>query len=1024
MWRGLVLLCLLAASARADTDRLGHLAFRQYTAEDGLAALDVVAGIQDAEGYIWAASPNGLFRYDGTRFRRYSIEDGLPSILITDLAVSPAGVLWGASSRGAFYRDGDRFVAIGGAVLPVDGMHLLAFADSQTWMTTDLGPFVVTGGTVEKVTGWPGGAAFGILVDGDGSVLVGRGTRLVRYTADHAFVDVGQDFVEQITSIVRDGAGRLWLRAGEHLWMQRRGATTFEDRSRDLLRAPIGSDGLRLALSATKTLLIPTSIGLIEIADDEARFVPTDLAPDARNIKSVWVDREGSLWLTSLGLHHELGRGLWRTISDRDGLPVSNVWSIAGLHDGRVAIGTDAGIAILGGAQPELIAAPSVTSVIEQPTGVLWIASHSKLIRHELATGRRSELGAESGLPPRKISVLAADRAGNLWLGVSGGGLYRGRVDDPRFERVTLPDAADVTVMGMGFDGERVWVTTSRGLYVRDRGSWHRFTTAQGLRDDNLLFLVVRRDGEVCASYLAPYGLTCLRYADGQIRELRHIDQQAGLSSPVPYFLAEDAAGRLWVGGATGVAIFDGDEVDRFTRAGGAPGDDCNANATWVAPSGDVWIGTSSGAGLFDGARYRGRPPLPTVKFGRGHVGETPLPRDARGSFTVAHDEARFEVELAALTFLDERRLEIQTQLIGYDDTWQPAESRVVRYSKLPPGQYRFAARARYGDGAWGPPTELELGVAMPFWRTIWFAVVLTISGLAAIVLVVRLRSRALRHRNLELEEIVAARTRDLVEANAKVAHTEKLSALGRLLAQLSHEINNPLNVIHNNVEPLEQYSTALCEFAEVCRRIATPELRAQIDELWARLDLDYIVHDSLEAFAATKEAISRVTKIHQELRAFLRNVPSEREPTDLAVAIRSTTKLLERTRPGIAIECALEPIPPISLHAGRIQQTLTNLIANAADSMEGTGTITIRTHLIGKEVRIDVEDHGPGVPPELRSKIFEPFFTTKEVGKGLGLGLSICREIAVAHGGSLELDQTYRDGARFVMTLPASGIA
>src|ERR1051325_4455908 len=272
------------------------------------------------------------------------------------------------------------------------------------------------GGGAESIVGapgWPGGEAFGILVDADGTMLVGRGARLVRRAPGGAvFEDVGHVFVETITNIVRDRAGRLWLRAGEHLWMQPRLGAPFVDRSAAYLGAHPGADGLRLALSATGTLLIPTSVGLIEVDGDDAHFVATDLDEDARSIKSAWLDREGSLWLASLGLHHELGRGLWRTISTKDGLPAPNLWRIPGLHDGRTAVGTDAGVVVLGGDRAETVSTPSVIAMVEQPAGVLWIVTARKLVRYELATQHRSDVGPDLGLPEGRLLVIAreADR--------------------------------------------------------------------------------------------------------------------------------------------------------------------------------------------------------------------------------------------------------------------------------------------------------------------------------------------------------------------------------------------------------------------------------------------------------------------------------------------------------------------------------------------------------------------------------------------------------------------------------------
>jgi len=1025
----LVIAASLAALAAGDAmagDRRGHIAFRHYTSDDGLGALDLVAGLQDRDGFIWAASPNGLFRYDGVRFRRFSVEDGLPSTLITDMAVAPDGVMWGATSRGLFFRRGERFVPVGVDILPVDGMHVLAFdGANRTWITTTRGPYTVTETTVERVPDWPRGEAFGILVEPDGSVLVGRGARLVRRAPGAAaWQDVGHDFVETITSILRDGAGRLWLRAGEHLWMQPRTGSPFEDRSRAYLGAPQGSDGLRLALGPSQTLLIPTSTGLIEVDGDDAHFIDTDLPDDATNIKTVWLDRDGSLWLTSLGLHHELGRGLWRTIAKRDGLPANNVWSILGLADGRIAVGTDAGVALIDNRAPDTLDVPSVLAMQEQPAGVLWIATPRTLVRYDLASRTQRELGDRSGLPERRVSAMAVDHD-ELWLGYANGGLYHAHVTTavPQFERVDIPGVDDAMIGGIAFDQGRLWVTTSRGLNVRDHGVWHRFTTRDGLRDDGLLGLVARANHELCATYLAPYGLTCVRYADGALVGLRHLDATTGLNSPVPYFITEDAAGRLWVGGAQGVTIFDGARVDHFTRADGAPGDDCNAGASWLAPNGDVWIGTSSGVGVFAGARYRLGLPPPVVKLGRGQLGGIDLDLDLDSSVTpTAPYDSRLEVELAALSFIDERHIEYQVRLIGFDDDWRAAVGHNARYHHLPPGTYQFAARARHRDDRWGEPTTFDFVVATPFWMTWWFRVVCAAAALVVVVRLVRWRSRALVRRNVELEHTVRERTDALVRANEKVVHAEKLSALGRLLAQLSHEINNPLNVIHNNIGPLQDYSDALCTAIRECRELATDDAqRARLAEIWQRLDLEFIVEDSAQAFAITSTAIKRVASIHRELKAFLHREPPQRELTDLAAQLRATGALVERSWPDVEICYELDPLPQIAVNPGRINQTVTNLLTNAADAMNHRGRIVVRASGDDNRIQIRVADTGPGVPRELRSRIFEPFFTTKDIGQGLGLGLSICREIIVAHGGSLELDDSHAPGACFVIALPVT---
>ena len=1012
-----------ATGSASAAPRPGHVAFRSYGADDGLAALDVVAGTQDREGFIWAASTNGLFRFDGVRFRKFSLEAGLPSLLITDMATGPDGVLWGATSRGAFFQRGDRFVALGTDVLPVDGMHLLGFDRAgRTWVTTDTGPFTMTiEGAVEPVAGWPGGASFGLLIEGD-DVWISHDARLLHRAAGAAtFADVGHDFGDTITHVIRDGRGRLWARAGQHLWMQPAAGTPFEERSR-LDGATVGPTNVRLAVGATGNLLVPTANGLVEIDGDEARLVPTDLPPDARNVKTVWLDREGAMWLTSLGLHHELGRGLWRTMTVAEGLPSNVVWDIVGLQDGRVAVGTDAGVALVGASSVERISDQMIMGMLEQPAGTLWIAT-TVLEQHDLATGGRRTITAVDGWTDGAPTSLAADEHGSLWVGVDRGGLYRaGPGPVRRFERVALSGGDGARVWSLAADGDRLWVTTSAGLFLHEPAGWRRFTRADGLHDDGLTFITVRRNRDVCVSYLAPVGATCLRYAGGTLTAIRHLDEASGLTSPMPYFLEEDAHGRLWVGGALGVSILDGRRVDHFTRGGGAPGDDCNAGSSWVAPSGDVWIGTSTGLGVFATDRYTPAA-APTVVLERGKLGGKPLDVEGwRAPVTrhVPYGRGDLDVEFAVLSFLDPHQLEYQVKLIGFDDDWRAVEGRDARYHRLPAGEYRFTARARYHGGRWGEATSFAFVVATPWWQTWWFRGLAVVGLIAAGVGLARWRSRALVARNLELEGVVRERTAELVKANAQIAQAEKLSALGRLLAQLSHEINNPLNVIHNNLGPLEEYQQTLTAAVESCRDlVATRSGRIAIDELWQRLDLQYVIEDSGPAFASTRHAIDRIATIHRELRTFLRGEPPERDLLDLGPGLRATVTMFARAHPLLDLRCTVPPLPALLVNEGRIQQTVINLLQNAVDAVGTRGRIDLEASADATHVRVRISDTGPGVPAAVRARIFEPFFTTKDVGKGLGLGLAICREIIVAHGGTLELASDSGPGACFVISLP-----
>jgi signal transduction histidine kinase len=288
---------------------------------------------------------------------------------------------------------------------------------------------------------------------------------------------------------------------------------------------------------------------------------------------------------------------------------------------------------------------------------------------------------------------------------------------------------------------------------------------------------------------------------------------------------------------------------------------------------------------------------------------------------------------------------------------------------------------------------------------------------------VVRWRGLALRSRNAELERLVEARTAELERAREKVIQAEKLSAMGQLLARLSHEINNPLTAIHNNLPPVGEYFAQLAEVLRLCRERleAHPEDASVVERVWKEVDVDFVLQDTPEALEAMHYATERIRSIQEDLRAFLRGERPRLEPGDLNQTVQETLEVVRRSLPRSArVEVRLGEVPLFSFHKGQLGQVLMNLVRNAFDAMGNEGEVRVSTCVREGRVELVVADDGPGIPPELRARIFEPFFSTKDVGKGSGLGLAICRQIiAENHGGSLELDTTVERGACFRVRLP-----
>ena len=226
-----------------------------------------------------------------------------------------------------------------------------------------------------------------------------------------------------------------------------------------------------------------------------------------------------------------------------------------------------------------------------------------------------------------------------------------------------------------------------------------------------------------------------------------------------------------------------------------------------------------------------------------------------------------------------------------------------------------------------------------------------------------------------------------------QLIHSERLSAIGQLVAGVAHEINNPLQ--------------GVLGFTEL---LLGSDVKGQL-----RRDLEHIREDA-----------NRVAKIVRHLLAFARRSTLERAVADVNEVVRSTMTLraFELRTAGIELKEELSPeLPVIVINREQIQQIVLNLLLNAEQALKTTvrrGTITVRTGVERDTVYIDVSDSGPGIPLELAGRIFEPFFTTKGVGQGTGLGLSVSLGIAEAHGGTLAL-VPQSGGACFRLALPAA---
>jgi signal transduction histidine kinase len=238
-----------------------------------------------------------------------------------------------------------------------------------------------------------------------------------------------------------------------------------------------------------------------------------------------------------------------------------------------------------------------------------------------------------------------------------------------------------------------------------------------------------------------------------------------------------------------------------------------------------------------------------------------------------------------------------------------------------------------------------------------------------------------------ELARAFARMASALEEREQALIRSERLAATGRIAAQITHEIRNPLSSIGLNAELLA-------------------------DELSGSPDAERLL-------AAISREVDRLTEITEQYLRFARLPQPKLEPEDLGVILRQLADFSRQ-------ECARQNVE-LEVHAGaapamadenQMRQALLNLIRNAREAMPSGGRITVTSGIEAADAVVRVRDTGPGIPDAARARIFEPFFSTKEGGTGLGLALT--QQIVAQHGGRIEIESVSGQGTTFVVRLPA----
>ncbi len=793
-------LCLIAAvlvlgeeaTALDPHKTIGQYGHDVWRRQNGLPSNSVSALLQTRNGYLWTATPSGLFRFDGVQFTLVKTDTGdvRTGESINALYESWDSALWVGTSYGGLRKLSQDSIAHFGASEGMIERQISAFVESQSgvlWVATTNGLFRSRGEQFEQLPLIPTYYAC-LAEDRRGHIWTGThdGVLVLDGSSGQLIFQLGySDGLpdKDITALCVDKRGDVWIGTNHGLVRWSNGTITS-------FSAETGPSHLHVtAILQDKdgNLWVGTSNGILRSTG--AGFSTMDETEELSrsDVLSLAEDSEGSLWIGTLDGLHRLRDVNFTTFTTHEGLGGDYVTGILEGRDGSMFFGSDrtSTITRLFHGAPTTWR-PPVGPMFVSRDGSLWICQTGVLSR--LKDGHLTIYDTSAGIPNKWISGMGEDSLGLVFF-VDHTGIMRFRngIVEPYLTKSGKPfTTTDYVLCFMTDSDGALWVGTTNGLLRFRNGDSAVYSPRDGLADIWISSVTEDRERNLWIAS-AHGGLS--RYRNGRFTSYT---TRMGLFTNEVYCAVADANGDIWINTSRGIGRIRRQELDAidagtshmlhphvFSTVDGMKSDVCSNGwypAAIAARDGRLWFCTQEGAVVVDPRSLKSNTHIPPVVV--EHVVADTNPAKPGSELWLEPGVKRLEIRFTALSLLIPERVQFKYRLEGYDKGWVDAGTqRVAYYTNLPPGDYRFVVKACNNDGLWNEGgASVVIHLAPHFYQTIWFQLAVLATIAAMILGAVRIRIARMRRRAAMLEKLVEKRTEEVRRQQEFLRHVIDLN--------------------------------------------------------------------------------------------------------------------------------------------------------------------------------------------------------------------------------------------------------